>query len=289
MPDTIEKIQDFEIINLISETHKSLVYKAKHKKFTNPIILKTFKKKYPSSWELARIKQENRVIQALEHPGIVKSLGLVWQDNSISIVLEDTGGESLKECITKNKISISNFLNLGIRLSDALFYIHSRGIVHKDIKPQNIIVRYSGNEFNDVKITDFGLSTIQDEEIQSIYNPKVIEGTLPYISPEQTGRMNINLDFRSDFYSLGITFYEILTGELPFLYQDPIELIHSHIARTPPEIFNKKNEPIPEEIKEIVKKLLSKSPEDRYQNAIGLKRELEYCLEQYKRKGTISG
>jgi serine/threonine protein kinase len=288
MPEKNEIADNYEIIEQIAETHKSIVYRAKDKTNQQIVILKSFKKKYPSFWELAQIRQENKLVQSLEYPGVVKSLGLIWKDDSIFISFEDTKGESLKNCIQKNFISMSSFLDLGIRLADTLAFIHSKGIIHKDIKPHNIIVRYVDNEFKDVRLTDFGLSVIQNDDIQSFYNPKAIEGTLPYISPEQSGRMNLSIDYRTDFYSLGITLYEVLAGELPFASNDPIELIHSHIARTPPPIQDKQKREIPEAVAGIIYKLLAKSPEDRYQNAGSLKKEFEYCKEHYNKKGSIN-
>ncbi len=120
-----------------------------------------------------------------------------------------------------------------------------------------------------------------------LMSPNVLEGTLSYLSPEQTGRMNRGIDYRTDFYSLGVTFYELLTGELPFQSNDPMELVHSHIAKQPPPLGENRRGEIPQVLWGIVMKLMAKNAEDRYQSALGLKFDLEFCLRQLEGSGKI--
>ncbi|WP_413201285.1 ATP-binding protein, partial [Nostoc piscinale] len=166
---------------------------------------------------------------------------------------------------------------------DILNLLYHERIIHKDIKPSNILIN---PETKQVKLIDFSIASLLPRETQTLVNPNVLEGTLAYISPEQTGRMNRGIDYRTDFYSLGVTFYELLTGELPFQSQDAMELVHSHIAKTAPFI-HAINPDIPSVISEIVKKLMAKNAEDRYQSALGLKFDLEKCLNQLKETGEI--
>ncbi|HEY0737821.1 MAG TPA: AAA family ATPase, partial [Herpetosiphonaceae bacterium] len=172
---------------------------------------------------------------------------------------------------------------IAIQLADILGAVHQKGIIHKDIKPQNIIYNPKTSQ---VKLTDFAISTLLSQESQQPTNTRNLEGSLPYMSPEQTGRMNRAVDYRSDCYSLGVTFYELLTGDLPFQASDPIELVHAHIARMPVPPHEVKPA-IPRAISDIVMKLLAKTAEDRYQNAYGLKTDLQHCLDQWSTTGRI--
>lgn len=195
-------------------------------------------------------------------------------------MLEDFGGNSLDAVIRSNNIDPIQFLKIAIQISHTLIEIHRRKITHKDIKPSNIIYNQQNGI---VKITDFGISSFLDFENRVLENTDHLEGSLPYISPEQTGRMNRFVDYRTDFYSLGITFYELLTGVKPFRSNDAAELIHSHIAvlpRPPHEIL-KTIEPA---ISAIIMKLMAKKVEDRYQSAQGIKNDLEFCFKALKEK-----
>jgi predicted ATPase len=167
-------------------------------------------------------------------------------------------------------------MSIAIQLVQALVSIHTQHIIHKDIKPDNIIIN---PKTGIVKVTDFSIASRLNKETPQLANPKQLEGTLAYMSPEQTGRMNRTLDYRSDFYSLGITFYEMLTGELPFQSDDPLELVYCHIAKQATEI-EEFNPEVPGAISLIVRKLMAKNAEDRYQTAKGLLADLEACHEQ---------
>ena len=197
--------------------------------------------------------------------------------------LEDFGGQSLDRLIQTRQFTLTEFLSLAIEVIDILGQLHQQHVIHKDINPSNIVLNWTTTQ---IKLIDFGISTALTRENPTFRNPNFLEGTLAYISPEQTGRMNRDIDYRTDFYSLGVTFYELLTGQLPFPTQDALELVHCHLARQPTPVHEHKPD-IPPVLSEIVLKLMSKNAEDRYQSAHGLKADLEQCLQQWQAKGQI--
>ncbi|NES05084.1 MAG: AAA family ATPase [Okeania sp. SIO2F4] len=269
---------------LIHNSANSQVYRARRVDDNEPVILKFLNQDYPTTEPIRRYKQEYHLTCQLKSPGIIKAYSLVEWQRSFAIIFEDFGAISLQEFLQgQEKLSLENFLFLAIAITESLGQIHTSHIIHKDINPSNILFNSHTKE---LKIIDFGISTQLSRENPTIKNPNVLEGTLAYISPEQTGRMNRSLDYRTDFYSLGITFYEMLTKQLPFPTLDALELIHCHLAKqaiSPSQI----NSSIPPIISEIVMKLMAKNAEDRYQSSWGLKADLENCLEQLELTGKI--
>jgi len=277
--------KNYQIIKKIYESSNSLVYKATLKQNNNPIILKILKENYPTPSELTRYKQEYEITRSLNIDSVVKAFDLQRYDNSLVMLLEDFGGESLKSLLSQQgQLNLEKFLTIAIKTTESLAAIHQANIIHKDINPSNII--YSP-QTEELKIIDFGISTRLSQEFMTVLPPHQLEGTLAYIAPEQTGRMNRGIDYRSDFYSLGATFYELLTNKLPFETTDPMELVHCHIAQQPLPV-NKLIPDIPNSVSNIVSKLLAKIPEERYQSAWGIKADLETCLNQLKTLGEIS-
>jgi PAS domain S-box-containing protein len=268
---------------LLYESANSLVYRAIREADNQPIILKLLKESYPTPQELVRYRTEYRITQELKDPGVVQVYDLQKYQNSLVMFVEDFGGESLKIWMQQRKFTLEEFLQIACATTEILGQIHRANIIHKDINPSNIVYNPQTKQ---LKIIDFGISTPLTRETPSLKNPNVLEGTLAYISPEQTGRMNRALDYRSDFYSLGVTFYELLTGKLPFETQDALELVHFHIARQPVpahEIAPR----IPLILSQIVSKLMAKNAENRYQTARGLKHDLECCLVQLQETDSI--
>ncbi|OKH46950.1 serine/threonine protein kinase [Calothrix sp. HK-06] len=268
-------IPGYKIKERIYTRDKTVVYRAKRTTDEESVIIKTLSTDYPRIRDIAQIKQEYTISQSLNHRGIVKCLDLIHYNHGIALILEDFGGKSLEEFMSDCKINLRLFLHIAIQIVEAIGYLHQSNIIHKDIKPENLII----NLEKVVKITDFGIATYLDSEIEKVNNINVFEGTLAYISPEQTGRMNRNIDYRTDFYSLGITFYELLTQQLPYSTLDSIELIHCHIARIP-QAPHQVNPAIPVVVSNIVMKLIAKTAEERYQSAWGIKADLETCLHQ---------
>ena len=263
----------FQITQKIHETACSVVYRALRSSDSCPVILKVLNTQYPTPRELARYRQEYEIIGALDAPGVIEAYSLEKHKNTTFLVLEDFGAASLSTSFEKQRPAIERFLDIAIQASAALGHIHQRGIIHKDINPSNIVWSSRSNQ---LKIIDFGVATRLSTESPALTNPKVIEGTLPYISPEQTGRMNRRLDYRTDFYSLGVTLYELLTGHLPFEKRDALELVHAHIAARPrPPIELREDMPLM--LSRIIMHLLAKTAEERYQSAWGLEADLEAC------------
>ncbi|WP_089131430.1 AAA family ATPase [Tolypothrix sp. NIES-4075] len=272
----------------IYESSNSLVYRGMREDGVG-IVAKMLKLDYPSPQELTRYRQEYKIIRSLTVEGVVKAYSQQDYQRTLVILLEDFGAESLEQWMHKRPdifcpMPLSTFLGFAIALSDILGRIHAANIIHKDINPGNIVLNLDTGV---IKIIDFGIATQFNRTNPTFKNPHVLEGTLAYLSPEQTGRMNRLLDYRTDFYSLGVTFYELLTGQLPFPTTDVLELVHCHIAKhpiAPHEI----NTTIPKPVSDIILKLMAKNAENRYQSAWGIKADLEICAEQLAEIGQIS-
>ena len=180
-------------------------------------------------------------------------------------------------------MEMGRFLRFATGLSVALRHVHEHGLIHKDIKPANVLVDFATSQ---VWLTGLGIAARLRRERQSPELPELVAGTLAYMAPEQTGRMNRSIDSRSDLYSLGVTLYEMLTGALPFMASDPMEWVHCHIARQPvPPVERLKDVPVP--VSAIVSKLLAKTAEERYQTAAGLQRDLRHCLAAWETQRRI--
>ncbi|MEG4083512.1 serine/threonine-protein kinase PknK, partial [Microcoleus sp. POL10_C6] len=276
-------IPGIAVQKLLYESANSLVYRAIREADHQPLILKLLKESYPTPQELLRYRTEYRITRELKEAGVVQVYDLQKYQNSLVIFVEDFGGESLKIWMQQRKFSLKEFLQIAIAATETLGKIHSANIIHKDINPSNIVFNPATGQ---LKIIDFGISTQLTREMPTLKNPNILEGTLAYISPEQTGRMNRSIDYRTDFYSLGVTFYELLTGKLPFETEDALELVHCHIARQPVPPHEIKPE-IPLIVSQIVSKLMAKNAENRYQTALGLKQDLEMCLVQLQETDRI--
>ncbi|MBW4629367.1 MAG: PAS domain S-box protein [Brasilonema octagenarum HA4186-MV1] len=288
-------IRGYQLLAQIYESVNSLVYRGIREEGNQPVILKVLKDDYPTPSELTRYKQEYEITRNLNLDGVVKAYGLEPIERTLVIILEDFGATSLsllKEaggsfCLSPI-FSLLEFLKLAIKIAEILGTIHNSNVIHKDINPSNIVLNPVTGQ---LKIIDFGISTFISRSHPTLKNPNVLEGTLAYISPEQTGRMNRSLDYRTDFYSLGVTFYELLTGKLPFQTNDALELVHCHIAQhpIPPHqlVESKGGTVIPKIVSDIVMKLMRKTAEERYQSAWGLKADLEKCLQQLQTTGNI--
>ncbi|MBD2152968.1 ATP-binding sensor histidine kinase [Leptolyngbya sp. FACHB-16] len=277
-------ISGFKVEGIIHQSLHTIVYCGYREQDKVPVVIKALKTEYPTHKEIARLRHEYDIVKHLDIPGVRRAYALLDCSNGIALVSEDFGATPLSEFLADQPLAIPQFLRVAIALTETLGLLHQNNIIHKDIKPQNIILNPTTGE---IQIIDFGISTRLPRENQSSGSPRVLEGTLAYISPEQTGRMNRLIDYRTDFYSLGITFYEMLTGRTPFISNDPLELVHCHIARVPPPPtqFNPK---IPTVLSAIVLKLMAKTAEERYQSAQGLKADLEECLRQWEIQGTIT-
>lgn len=273
---------DYENLVQIHNSENSRVYRGQRMSDQQPVILKILQSEYPTPNQLRRYRQEYSLTRQLQLPGIIHAYGLETWQRTLVMILEDFGGKALQHWIDQypQGISLELFWLLAIQIADALGQLHSQSIIHKDINPSNIVLN---PDTRILKLIDLGISTQLPREAPALQPPSALEGTLPYLSPEQTGRMNRSLDYRSDFYSLGVTFYELLTGTLPFSSTDPMELVHCHIAKQPIGL----GERVPEMLERIVIKLMAKNAEDRYQSAWGLKVDLQACAAQWQATGEI--
>ncbi|MGD1700028.1 trifunctional serine/threonine-protein kinase/ATP-binding protein/sensor histidine kinase [Dapis sp. BLCC M229] len=275
------KIGNYQTHELIHQSERTLVYRGINIESGQPIIIKLMAQEYPSFNELVQFRNQYAIAKNLDILGIIKPYSLLRYKNGYALIMEDIGAISLAEYQRQFSVSIEQFWEIALSITEILHHLHQNQIIHKDIKPANILIH---PETKQVKLIDFSISSLLPKERTSLQTPNVLEGTLAYISPEQTGRMNRGIDYRSDFYSLGVTFYELLTGKRPFESEEPLELVHAHMAKTPPAIPESQ---VPTALANIVMKLMAKNAEERYQSALGLKYDLEKCRVEYLKTGKI--
>ncbi|MDF5716166.1 MAG: AAA family ATPase [Rhizonema sp. NSF051] len=286
MDRTLVSIPGYQVSQEIYNSSKTIVYRGYRETDQKPVILKLLKNPYPSFSQLVEFRNQYTIAKKLNSPLIIQTYSLEPYKNGYMIVMEDFGGIPLSQWkgTGGTVATLIEFCQIAIALCNSLDFLYRHRIIHKDIKPANILIN---SETKQTKLIDFSIASLLPRETQTIINSNVLEGTLCYLSPEQTGRMNRGIDYRTDFYSLGVTFYELLTRELPFQSKEPMELIHSHIAKLPP-LVHEINPQIPPIFSLIVSTLMAKNAEERYQSALGLKYDLENCLKQLKRTGKIT-
>ncbi len=245
-----------------------------------PILLVAAEETSPGC--IARLQHEYALKAELDANWAARPVALTRYNDRMTLVLKDPGGAPLERLLGR-PLDIADFLRIAIALAKALRQVHERGLIHKDIKPANILVDGAGGR---VWLTGFGIASRLPREHQAPAPPEVIAGTLAYMAPEQTGRMNRSVDSRSDLYALGITFYEMLTGTLPFTAADPMEWVHCHIARQPAPL-EERVAGIQQPLAAIVMKLIAKTAEERYQTAAGVEADLRRCLAEWDATGRI--
>jgi predicted ATPase/signal transduction histidine kinase len=277
------KIPGYRITEQLYTGAKTLVYRAVRELDEQPVVIKLLRQEYPSFRELLQFRNQYAVAKNLDLPGVIRCYSLENYRNSYLLIMEDFGGISLKEYVGNQSVDLAEFFAIAFQIVTALDGLYSQRIIHKDIKPANIVINPITKQ---VKLIDFSIASLLKRETQEIKGTKIFEGTLAYISPEQTGRMNRGIDYRTDFYSLGVTFYELLTGRLPFPTNDPMELVHSHLTKQPLAVHCL-NPTVPLVLSKILEKLIAKNAEDRYQSALGIKHDLEICLNQWQETGNI--
>src|SRR5262245_32622865 len=232
---------------------------------------------YVSPATLARLEHEYSLAGELDPRWAVRPVGLDRYRGRAVLVLEDRGGEPLARLLG-TPMEVGAFLRLAIGIARAVGSLHAAGLIHKDIKPANVLFNAATG---DVWLTGFGIASRLRRGRQSPDPPEFIAGTLAYMAPEQTGRMNRSIDSRTDLYSIGVTLYQMLTGTLPFTASDPMEWVHCHTARKPvPPSGRVKN--VPPAVSLIIMKLLAKTAEERYQTAAGVERDLRRCLAEWE-------
>jgi predicted ATPase/signal transduction histidine kinase len=307
MNESIVALPGYRILEQIYAGTRTIVYRGVRESDSQTVVVKLLRNEYPSFSELVLFRNQYAIAKNLDLSGIVRPLSLEAHRNGYALVMPDFGGISLPEYLaaktgsrshlsansasqnsvelplTGCQLSLAEFFPIAVQIISILEGLMRCRVIHKDIKPANILINPDTKE---VKLIDFSIASLLPRETQTIANANVLEGTLAYLSPEQTGRMNRGIDYRSDFYALGVTFFELLTGMLPFQSADALELVHSHIAKKPPAASSI-NPDIPPILSAIIGKLMAKNAEDRYQSALGLKWDLETCWNQWQATANI--
>ncbi|MEM6252365.1 MAG: AAA family ATPase [Cyanobacteria bacterium P01_D01_bin.156] len=255
---------------------KIIVYQAIQESQGRTVVIKLLRDEYLTLRQQQLLRNEYKITKNLLIPGIVHAASLELRENSYALVMEDYNSIALRDYVKQFSLSLVDTLKIAIQLSEILHNLYQCRIIHKNINPGNIIIHPQSKQ---VRLIDFGMASLLSYELQALNKPNSLEGTLSYLAPEQTGRMNRGIDYRTDFYSLGVTLYELATGRLPFLSMVPLELVHCHLAQIPKPLHHI-NESIPPIVSQIVHKLMAKNAEDRYQSSLGLKYDLENCLHQ---------
>ena len=247
---------------------------------SSSVLLLTPAATHPALVTLQKIEHEYSLRHELDPGWAVRPVALADQQGQMTLVLEDPGGNPLNDVLAR-PMETAEFLRVAVGLAMAIGGLHRRRLIHKDVKPANVLIVPATGQ---VRLMGFGIASRLPRERQAPEPPETIAGTLAYMAPEQTGRMNRSIDARSDLYALGVTLYEMLTGSLPFAAADPMEWVHCHIARQPiPPGERVKHVPAP--VSAIIMKLLAKTAEERYQTAAGLERDLRRCLGAVRGRG----
>src|ERR1700730_2233424 len=237
------------------------VHRGRRRTDSCPVLVVALAAEQPSAQRLRRLEHEFSREADLDAAWATQPLALTHHEGRTMLVLEDPGGVPLDRILEHRHgqpLELTRFLRIAMSLARALGEVHRHGLIHKDLHPANILV----DDADKVRLTGFGIASRLPRERQAPLTPEVIAGTLPYMAPEQTGRMNRSIDSRSDLYALGITLYEMLTGRRPFEATDPMEWVHCHIARQPLPP-SERLRAIPDALSAIVIKLLAKTHEDR--------------------------
>jgi predicted ATPase/class 3 adenylate cyclase len=276
------EIPGYRIDDLILRTARAALYRGRDE-HDLAVVIKTPAQDVPTARELARYQWAYDQALEADPRAVVRHIGLVRFGPSVALVTEDSGGIPLSKLLVPGGLPLARLLDVALALATAVGRLHLSGIIHKDIKPANIIVRPDGS---DPRLADLEISTNLRREIVATVGLDRIEGTLAYMSPEQCGRLSSPLDNRSDLYSLGVTLFELATGRLPFQHKAPAELAHAHVARPPPTLSEVRPE-LPPILSDIVGRLLAKNPDDRCASAQGLAHDLARCISDLHRTGTV--
>jgi predicted ATPase/transcriptional regulator with GAF, ATPase, and Fis domain len=267
----------------LREDEEFILYRGRPRQTeTSSILLLTPALKHSHLETLTKINDEYALKSELDPTWAIRPRDLSQYNDKTALVLEDPGGELLHRLI-RGPMEVKQFLRLAICVTAAVGQLHKRWLIHKDLKPSNVFVDPANCH---AWLTGFGIASRLPRERQSPEPPEFIAGTLAYMAPEQTGRMNRSIDSRSDLYSLGVTLYEMLTGSLPFTASDPMEWVHCHVARQPVPPSDRFNN-VPGSVSAVIMKLLAKTAEERYQTAAGVESDLRRCLAEWETQGNI--
>jgi predicted ATPase/signal transduction histidine kinase len=277
-------IPGYRLTEELHRSNRSLVYRGLREADGLSVVLKTINKDYPEPQDIIRLRREYRLLSELDLPGVVRVLGLEPWENNLALVMEDCRATPLEsQLVPHAPMGLEAFFPLALAVTRTLGALHQH-LIHKDINPRNLLWH---PETHALRFVDFGLAAAVGAERDDRQPQRQLVGSLPYMSPEQTGRMNRDVDGRTDFYSLGVTFYRLLAGQLPFTATDPMEWAYCHITQipAPPHHWNPQ---VPAGLSAVVLKLLAKDPDDRYQSAHGLWRDLQRCEASWRESGDVA-
>jgi predicted ATPase/transcriptional regulator with GAF, ATPase, and Fis domain len=277
-------VSGYEVCQELSHNQWFLLSRGRCQEDGRPVLLKTPAREPLSPFDVQLLEHEYTILQGLQLPGVIRVHEFLRHDRGCCLVLEDPGGMPLQALLPWRRLDLEAFFTLAIQLATLLGELHQQDIIHKHLNPSSILMHPTTGE---VWLADFSLASRAVSETPGSFPLSLMPSTLAYLSPEQTGRMNRMVDYRTDLYSLGVTFYELLTGSLPFQSDDALELIHCHIAKlpTPP---NEIAATVPQPLSQIVMQLLAKTAEERYQSARGLRADLEHCAREWTARGEIA-
>jgi serine/threonine protein kinase len=279
-------IAGYEIGALIHRSHLRSIYSAIRIADRLPVVIKTLNAEYPTKQDVVRLRREYQITERLQSvKGVIRAHALESYGNGNVAIVYEPFGCSLAEQIAKQgrqTFPLNRFFKIAMSLAETLAAVHELNLVHKNIDPRSILI----DTADELRLIDFGISSELPLERQQYALSKRLEGNLPYMSPEQTGRMNRELDYRSDYYSLGVTLFELLTGRLPFQADTVLEWVHSHISRLPPSP-SEIDPAVPQAVSAIILKLMAKNAEDRYQSSYGLLEDLGRCQRELANTGVL--
>ena len=264
------QIVGYRLGQRLAPDSRTLIYRGIQLEDGQPVVLKFLKENFPTLHDLLRLRNHYTIAKNLNLAGVVQPLDLVPFGQGLVLVMPDEGLCALSEYTAGQALDPVAGLAIALQLTRILHDLSKNRVIHKNIKPANMLIH---PETQQVKLIDFSIASLLSRETQDMQNPTVLEGTLAYMAPEQTGRMNRGIDYRSDFYAFGVTLFELLTGQLPFPADDPMELLHCHLTRRPPDVHGL-NPAVPPILSAIVGKLLAKNAADRYQSALGVQHDL---------------
>lgn len=267
-------VPGYSNLQIIYQGPETLVYSARRNRDGARVVLRQLRPEFAFPDRVAQLRKEFDLLRQIDAVNVIRAEDLIEQRAPI-LVTENFGGESLARCIRAQQIDIREAARIAVAITEGLDQLHAGNIIHKDINPGNIIYNQATGQ---LKIIDLGIATALSASALKMEPGSAMEGTLAYMAPEQTGRINRSIDYRADFYALGATLYELLTGRPPFETQDTLELVYNHIAVMPAHPASI-NEAIPRGLGDMVMKLLAKMPEDRYQSTYAIKQDLLHCLD----------
>ncbi|KMY51570.1 ATP-binding sensor histidine kinase [Peribacillus loiseleuriae] len=275
----------YKLIEIEAANDSDFFYKAYSSELNKLVLIKAAKNRELTASEAASYIHDFHLSDSIQSNAVLKPIKMIHHLQDHYFVYEYVEGVTLEGFLRKQyPLSINDSLKIAKNLATAISQIHQKQVIHKNINPAHLFIM---PQTFTIKVTGFNHATfLKQENHLATTRPHAIDGDLSYISPEQTGRMNQTLDFRTDLYSLGVTFYRLFTGTLPFMSKDPVQLVYAHLAMTPQVPWELRKE-LPETISAIIIKLLSKSPEARYNSAWGVREDLVKALSQLEAFGSI--